>query len=55
LQRIAEGQTTKEVAWHAGLSIKTAESHRSHLMHKLDIHETATPVRYAIGWGLTAP
>ena len=54
LQRIAEGQTTKEIAAALGLSIKTVESHRINLMRKLDIHETATLVRYAICEGLTA-
>jgi len=53
LQRIAEGQTTKEIAGHLGLSVKTVESHRINLMRKLDIHETATLVRYAIRRGLT--
>ena len=55
VQRIAEGQTTKEIAAHLGLSVKTVESHRINLMRKLDIHETATLVRYAIRRGLTAP
>ena len=55
LQRIAEGQTTKEIAAHLGLSVKTVESHRINLMRKLDIHETATLVRYAIRRGLTTP
>ena len=55
VQRIAEGQTTKEIAAHLGLSIKTVESHRINLMRKLDIHETATLVRYAIRRGLTSP
>ena len=55
LQRIAEGQTTKEIAAHLDLSVKTVESHRSNLMRKLDIHETATLVRYAIRRGLTTP
>ena len=53
LQRIAEGQTTKEIAASLALSVKTAESHRINLMRKLDIHETATLVRYAIRRGLT--
>jgi two-component system response regulator NreC len=53
VQRIAEGQTTKEIAAALGLSVKTVESHRSSLMRKLDIHETATLVRYAIRRGLT--
>ena len=55
LQRIAEGQTTKEIAAHLELSVKTVESHRSNLMRKLDMHETATLVRYAIRRGLTTP
>ena len=54
LQRIAEGQTTKEIAAGLELSVKTVESHRINLMRKLDIHETATLVRYAIRRGLTA-
>jgi two-component system response regulator NreC len=53
VQRIAEGQTTKEIAAHLGLSVKTVESHRINLMRKLDIHETAALVRYAIRRGLT--
>jgi two-component system, NarL family, response regulator NreC len=44
----------KDIAQHLGLSVKTVESHRTRLMHKLDIHETATLVRYAIRRGLTA-
>ena len=53
VQRIAEGQTTKEIAAHLGLSVETVKSHRINLMRKLDIHETATLVRYAIRRGLT--
>jgi DNA-binding NarL/FixJ family response regulator len=55
LQLIAEGETTKEIAWRLELSTKTVESHRSRLMHKLDIHDTATLVRYAIRRGLAHP
>ena len=55
LQLIAEGQTTKEIASRLGLSVKTVESHRINLMRKLDIHETATLVRYAIRRGLASP
>ena len=43
LQLIAEGETTKEIAQRLGLRVKTVESHRIKLMHKLDIHETAQP------------
>lgn len=52
LQLIAEGKSTKEVASMLGISVKTAESHRSRLMQKLDIHETASLVRYAIRRGM---
>ena len=53
VQRIAEGLTTREIASLLSLSVKTVESYRSSLMRKLDIHETATLVRYAIRRGLT--
>lgn len=43
------------VAELLGVSVKTAESHRSRLMEKLDIHETAGLVRYAIRRGLIQP
>src|SRR3954453_18328558 len=52
LQLVAEGKTTKEIASLLGISVKTAESHRSNLMEKLDIHDTAGLVRYAIRIGL---
>lgn len=55
LQLIAEGKTTKEVAVVLGVSVKTAESHRSRIMEKLDIHETASLVRFAIRRGLVQP
>jgi DNA-binding NarL/FixJ family response regulator len=52
LQLVAEGKTTKEIASLLNISVKTAESHRSNLMEKLDIHDTAGLVRYAIRNGL---
>jgi len=52
LQLVAEGKSTKEAASIMGVSEKTAESHRTHLMSKLDIHQTAGLVRYAIKHGL---
>ena len=55
LQLIAEGKSTKDVASLLGISLKTAESHRSRLMKKLDIHETASLVRYAMRRGLVQP
>lgn len=55
LQLVAEGKTTKEVAAALGISVKTGESHRVHIMDKLHIHETAGLVRYAIRHGLIQP
>jgi two-component system, NarL family, response regulator NreC len=55
LQLIGEGKTTKEVAVLLGVSVKTAETHRTRMMQKLDIHETAGLVRYAIRRGLVQP
>ena len=52
LQLIAEGKSTKEVARLLNISFKTAESHRSHIMKKLDIHEVTGLVRYAIQQGM---
>jgi len=52
LQLISEGQTTKEVATTLGISIKTAGTHRTNIMRKLGVHETAGLVRYAIRQGL---
>jgi two-component system response regulator NreC len=55
LQLVGEGKSTKDIAVHLGISVKTAESHRARLMKKLDIHETASLVRYAIRHGLIEP
>jgi len=55
LQLVGEGKSTKAIATHLGISVKTAESHRARLMKKLDIHETASLVRYAIRHGLIQP
>jgi DNA-binding NarL/FixJ family response regulator len=55
LQLVAEGKTTKEIAQVLGLSVKTAETHRTKIMRKLEIHETAGLVRYAIRRGLVQP
>jgi len=52
LQLIAEGQANKQIAAELGISIKTVEKHRDHLMHKLDIHDTAGLTRYAIAAGI---
>jgi DNA-binding NarL/FixJ family response regulator len=52
LQLIAEGHTTKEIARTLHLSDKTVETHRMQLMERLDIHDVAGLVRYAIRVGL---
>ena len=55
LQLVAEGKTSKEIARLLGVSTKTAENHRTRIMARLDIHETAGLVRYAIRRGLIQP
>lgn len=52
LQLVAEGKTSKEIAVVLGLGTRTAESHRARIMKKLDIHDTAGLVRYAVRRGL---
>jgi len=49
---IADGKSTKEAASTLGISYKTADSHRSRILEKLGVHETASMVRYAIRAGL---
>ncbi len=52
---IAEGKRAKEIAQILAISVKTAESHKSRIMEKLDIHGTAGLVRYAIRQGVIEP
>ena len=52
LQLIAEGYTNSEMAHILKLSIKTIQTHRSHIMGKLDIHSIAGLTRHAIKIGL---
>jgi DNA-binding NarL/FixJ family response regulator len=54
LQLLAEGKSTKEVAYDLGVSVKTVESHRLQLMERLDIHDVPGLVRYAIRCGLVS-
>jgi DNA-binding NarL/FixJ family response regulator len=54
LQLIAEGRSTKDIANKLALSVKTVETHRSELMRRLDIHDVAGLVRYAIRRGLVS-
>ena len=55
LQMIAEGNTTKEIAITLHLGVKTIESHRMQLMHRLDIHDIAGLVRFAMRQRLIEP
>ena len=52
LRLIASGRTTKQIAQTLEISVKTVETHRSQLMDRLDIHDVAGLVRYAIIVGL---
>lgn len=55
LQLIAAGNTTKKIAQKLNLSIKTVETHRTQVMKRLNIHNVAGLVRYAIRTGLILP
>jgi DNA-binding NarL/FixJ family response regulator len=52
LQLIAEGHSTKEIANKLSVSVKTVDVHRTLLMKRLDIHDVAGLVRYAIQAGI---
>ena len=52
LRLIADGQSTKEIAFQLNLSGKTVDTHRAQLMDRLAIHDVAGLVRYAIRTGL---
>jgi DNA-binding NarL/FixJ family response regulator len=54
LQLLAEGKSTKEVANHLDVSVKTAETHRRNLMEKLGLHSIAELTKYAIREGITS-
>jgi len=53
LQLIAEGHSTKEIAYQLNLSIKTVETHRQQIMKKLDLQTVAGLTRFAIREGLS--
>jgi DNA-binding NarL/FixJ family response regulator len=55
LQLVAEGRSTKEIAQILDLSVKTVETHRAQIMERLDIHDLAGLVRYAVRAGLVSP
>lgn len=55
MRLLAEGRTVREVASELSLSVKTIEAHKLNLMRKLDIHNRASLVEYAMQKGLIAP
>jgi len=55
LTLVGEGKSTKQIAEALKISVKTAEFHRGRLMKKLNVHDTANLVRYAIREGWIAP
>jgi DNA-binding CsgD family transcriptional regulator len=48
VQLVGEGKTSKEVAATLGMSLKTAETHRSNILMKLNLHSTVELVLYAV-------
>ncbi|MFH1790997.1 MAG: response regulator transcription factor [Candidatus Omnitrophota bacterium] len=54
LQLIAEGQNSKDIASKLGLSLKTVLVHRNNIMQKLDIHNQAQLIRFALKEGITS-
>ena len=55
LDLIAAGHSTRKIAEQLGISYKTADSHRTHLLRKLGLHESASLVRFAIRAGVIKP
>jgi DNA-binding NarL/FixJ family response regulator len=53
LKLIAAGRTTKQIALELDISVKTVETHRSHLMERLGVHDVAGLVRIAIKAGVS--
>lgn len=54
LQLMAEGSTTKRIADQLKVSVKTVETHRQHIMDKLNIYSIAELTKYAIKEGITS-
>ena len=55
LRLVAQGQSTKEIAFALEISVKTVETHRAQVMERLDIHDVAGLVKYAMRVGLIPP
>ena len=54
LAKIAEGKSSRETAEDFGISVRTVETHREHIMHKLQIHTVAGLVKFAVAHGIVA-
>jgi DNA-binding NarL/FixJ family response regulator len=54
LKRIAQGSSTKQIAFELSISIKTVESHRSAILERLNLTDVASLVRYAVRSGIVA-
>jgi DNA-binding NarL/FixJ family response regulator len=52
LKLVAEGRSSKEVAQDLGISVKTAMSHREHVMEKLDLHSRTDLIKFALRKGI---
>jgi two-component system response regulator NreC len=52
---IAEGHTNSQIADRLFISVKTVQTHRAHIMEKLDLHDRSLLVRYAVRKGLIQP
>ncbi len=52
---IAQGQTNAQIASRLSISIKTVQTHRAHIMEKLDLHDRSHLVRYAVRKGFIQP
>jgi DNA-binding CsgD family transcriptional regulator len=55
VQLLAEGRSNKEVASALNISVKTAETHRTNIMNKLDLHSIGELVRYAVRNNMVEP
>lgn len=55
LQLVAQGHTSKEIAERLGVSLKTVETHRAHIMERIEARELTAVVRFAVRVGLINP
>jgi DNA-binding NarL/FixJ family response regulator len=53
LKLLSKGRTSKEIASRLELSIKTVETHRRNITHKVGLHSIAELTKYAVREGLT--